>query len=47
LKASNWSAGCMAWRISFSAADSADPDQPFRPIAITDSGDPDHAAHYA
>jgi hypothetical protein len=29
------------------AADSADPDQPFRPIAITDSGDPDHAVHYA
>jgi hypothetical protein len=28
-------------------AHSADPDQPFRPIAITDSGDPDHAAHYA
>jgi len=29
------------------AAHSADPDQPFRPIAITDSGDPDHAVHYA
>jgi hypothetical protein len=28
-------------------AHSADPDQPFRPIAITDSGDPDHAVHYA
>jgi len=28
-------------------ADSADPDQPFRPIAITDSGDPDHVVHYA
>jgi CheY-like chemotaxis protein len=26
---------------------SADPDQPFRPIAITDSGDPDHAVHCA
>jgi len=29
------------------AAHSVDPDQPFRPIAITDSGDPDHAVHYA
>ncbi len=29
------------------AADSADPDQPFRPIVITDSGDPDHAVHPA
>jgi hypothetical protein len=28
-------------------AHSVDPDQPFRPIAITDSGDPDHAVHYA
>jgi hypothetical protein len=28
-------------------AHSADPDQPFRSIAITDSGDPDHAVHYA
>jgi hypothetical protein len=28
-------------------ADSADPDHPFRPIAITDSGNPDHAVHYA
>jgi cytochrome c2 len=28
-------------------AHSADPDQPFRPIAITDSGDPDHAVHDA
>jgi hypothetical protein len=28
-------------------ADSVDPEQPFRPIAITDSGDPDHAVHYA
>jgi hypothetical protein len=27
------------------AAHFADPDQPFRPIAITDSGDPDHAVH--
>jgi hypothetical protein len=37
------------WFLGFpkSSADSADPDQPFRPIAITDSGDPDHAAHYA
>jgi hypothetical protein len=34
-------------QIAFQVADSADPDQPFRPIAITDSGDPDHAAHYA
>jgi putative hydrolase of HD superfamily len=28
-------------------AHSADPDQPFQPIVITDSGDPDHAVHYA
>jgi len=28
-------------------AHSVDPDQPFRPIAITDSGDPDHAVHCA
>jgi hypothetical protein len=28
-------------------AHSADPDQPFRPIAITDSGDLDHAVHPA
>jgi hypothetical protein len=28
-------------------AHSADPDQPFRPILITDSGDPDHAVHCA
>jgi hypothetical protein len=28
-------------------AHSADPDQPFRPIVITDSGDLDHAVHYA
>jgi hypothetical protein len=29
------------------AAHSADPDQPFRAIAITDSADPDHAVHDA
>jgi hypothetical protein len=28
-------------------AHSVDPDQPFRPIAITDSGDPDHTVHLA
>jgi len=28
-------------------AHSADPDQPFRPIVITDSGDLDHAVHLA
>lgn len=28
-------------------AHSADPDQPFRPIVITNSGDPDHAVHLA
>jgi hypothetical protein len=33
--------------LSTRIAHSADPDQPFRPIAITDSGDPDHAVHYA
>jgi mercuric ion transport protein len=26
---------------------SIDPDQPFRPIVITDSGDPDHGVHPA
>ena len=26
---------------------SVDPDQPFRPIVITDSGDPDHGVHLA
>jgi hypothetical protein len=26
---------------------SADPDQPFRPIVITDSGDRDHGVHSA
>jgi hypothetical protein len=34
-------------KIALLTAYSADPDQPFRPIAITDSGDPDHAVHYA
>jgi hypothetical protein len=26
---------------------SVDPDQPFRPIVITESGDPDHGVHPA
>jgi hypothetical protein len=26
---------------------SVDPDQPFQPIVITDSGDPDHGVHPA
>jgi hypothetical protein len=26
---------------------SVDPDQPFQPIVITDSGDPDHGVHRA
>jgi hypothetical protein len=30
-----------------SIAYSVDPDQPFRPIVITDSGDRDHVVHYA
>jgi hypothetical protein len=34
-------------RCASQSAHSADPDQPFRPIVITDSGDPDHAVHYA
>jgi hypothetical protein len=28
-------------------AHSVDPDQPFQPIVITDSGDPDHGVHPA
>ena len=28
-------------------AHSVDPDQPFRPIVITNSGDPDHGVHLA
>jgi DNA-binding response OmpR family regulator len=31
----------------YRAAYSVDPDQPFRPIVITDSGDRDHVVHYA
>jgi Thiamine pyrophosphate enzyme, C-terminal TPP binding domain len=31
----------------YEAAYSADPDQPFRPIVITDSGDRDHDVHRA
>jgi hypothetical protein len=33
--------------LDWSGAYSVDPDQPFRPIVITDSGDPDHGVHYA
>jgi hypothetical protein len=29
------------------SAQSVDPDQPFRPIVITNSGDPDHGVHLA
>jgi hypothetical protein len=35
------------WRDQDMAAYSVDPDQPFRPIVITDSGDRDHVVHYA
>jgi hypothetical protein len=41
---------CTDRQVSISrrlSAHSADPDQPFRPIVITDSGDLDHAVHYA
>jgi hypothetical protein len=34
-------------RICSVNAYSADPDQPFRAIVITESGDPDHAVHHA
>jgi hypothetical protein len=33
--------------IELHAAHSVDPDQPFQPIVITDSGDPDHGVHPA
>jgi hypothetical protein len=39
-------ADSMTWRWT-AIADSADPDQPFRPILITDSGDRDHVVLYA
>jgi plasmid replication initiation protein len=51
-----WDADILIWAASAlmelrekgaNDAHSADPDQPFRPIVITDSGDPDHAVHPA
>jgi transposase len=39
--------GGVVLRANPARAYSVDPDQPFRPIVITDSGDPDHGVHRA